>query len=509
MLSSILVLLAASTAVVFSASGVRWVLDALDGAPPLKGWTWSASLLGLKLLNQGYWLMPGLILLLSVSWLLRLFLGAYWGGLRERFARLSSRFAASGSSGTDWLASDRLPLLMVLAGLAGSLLVGVYPYLHAINPGSILVGYDVRTAYSHYLQHMLGENPLGAVGYSLHNDRTGFLIFQYFLALLTGSAGLAVRIVPALLAVLLTISTYLFVRMGVKDRLLAATAALFAAFSLLVVSGINAGLDADWLAMSEVLVFLSLLLMGLNRSDRRYVALSIVASVLILFTHPWTWLATLGVVAAYAVLTAARDFVIHDRKDLRFELTSVGSIIVVDYAADVSKRLLGGVSGVQDVYSSTSSTLALANIPKVLSSLAPTLQYWLGGALDNSLIIVLAVVGVITMPDIGSRMNRLLLSWMAVTSGGVLLYGYCPCVPGTPIASLSFFQARIILLAPLQILGAMGFLSLLRFLTGLMSAGGYENQRLVKAFVILAYISVLGAMLGYALQNVGALYTGS
>jgi hypothetical protein len=507
MLSSILVLLAASTAVVFSASGVRWVLNALDGGVPLEGWDWSASLLGLKLLNQAYWLMPGLILLLFVSWLLRLFLEAWrgleltldWSAPKKYFAGLWSRLTQARTQGDTWWESNRSANILLVASLAGSLFVGLYPYLHAINPSSILVGYDVRMAYSPYLKHMLGQDPLGAVAYSLHNDRGGFLLFQYLLALLTGSADLALRAVPALLALLLTVSTYFFVRTGAKDKLLAATASLFAAFSPLVVTGVNGGLDAGWLAMSEVFVFLSLLLVGLNRPDRRYVALSIVVSVLILFTHPWTWLATLGVVAAYALFTATRALVIRDRKGLRFELASMGSILVVNLVVDGAKRLVGGLSGVGDVYSSTSSTLALANIPNVLSSLAPTLRYFLGGALDNSLIIVLAFVGVITLPDLGNRMNRLLLSWMAVASGGILLYGY----------SLSFFQARIVLLAPLQVLGAMGLLSLLRYLTGLMSAGGYENRRLVRAFVALAYISVFGAMLGYALQGVGALYTGS
>ncbi len=496
-LSSILVLLAASTAVVYSVSAARWVLDAFDGAPPLKDWTWRACALGLRLLNQPYWLMPGLILLLFLSWPLRLLLGAFWENLQRRFARFSSRFAPAGSQGGGWLESKRLPPLLLVVSLAGSLFVGSYPYLHAINPKSILVGYDVRTFYYHSLQQMLGQSPLGAVSYSLENARTGFLLFQYFVALLTGSAGLAVRVVPALLALLLTVSTYFFVRAGTKNKLLAATAALFAAFSLLVVSGTNAGLDADWLAMSEALAFLSLLLVGLDRSDRRYVALSVVPSVLILFTHPWTWIATLGVIATYFLLTAARALVTCDRRGLRFDLASVGSVFIVNLAVDGAKHLLGGLSGVQTVYGDTTSTLALSNVPKVLGSLALTLRGWLGGGLDNSLIIVFAIVGVVTLPDLRGRMNRLLLSWMVVTSGGILLYGY----------SAGGFQARIVLLAPLQVLGAMGFLSLLRYFTGLMGAGGYENRRLVKAFVALAYISVLGAMLAFVLQNVGFLYT--
>jgi hypothetical protein len=498
MLSSILVLLTASTALVFAASGLRWVVNAIDGEPPLQGWTWSPTILAMKLLNQQYWLLPDLVLLLFVSWLLRLFLGAYWGDLKANFARLSFRFAISGEQGTDQLDSGRLPLLILLASLAGSLFVGSYPYLHEINPTSRIIGYDVHILYYPPLQHMLSLDPRGAVGYALGNVRAGFFLFQYVLALLTGSEGLAVRVVPALLALLLTISTYFFVRTGVKDRLLGATAALFAAFSFLVVSGINAGIDADWLATSEALVFLSLLLLGLDRKDRRYVVLSMIVSVLVLYTHPWIWLATLSVVAAYTLLTAARAFKIHDRKDLGFELTSAGLIILVNIAADLTRQLLGSPSVVQDVTGATVGSLALSNIPNVFNSLAPTLNDFLGGALDNSLIVVLAIVGVVALPELRSRMSRLLLSWMAVVSPGIFFYGYSP----------GFLQARVILLAPLQILAAIGFLSLLRYLSGLMGAGGYENQRLVKAFVALAYISMFGAMLGYALQNAGFLYTG-
>ncbi|MGD1055445.1 MAG: hypothetical protein ABR867_05120, partial [Nitrososphaerales archaeon] len=125
-------------------------------------------------------------------------------------------------------------------------------------------------------------------------------------------------------------------------------------------------------------------------------------------------------------------------------------------------------------------------------------RYFLGGSLDNSLIILLALVGVVAMPDLRGRMNRLLLSWVAVDSTVILLYQYTPF----------FLQARVILFAPLQVLAAMGFLSLLRYFTGLMAAGGHGDQRLVKAFVFLAYVSVFGAMLGYALENVGYVYTG-
>lgn len=498
-LSSVLIALAASTAALYSFSGARWVLDAIDGAPPLKGWTWVPSILGLKLLNQVYWLMPLLIIVLFFSWTARLILEWWWDGLKGYIGKLSSVFDATGELGADWPATHRFPLIILLASVVGSLFVGFYPYLNGINPTSTVVGYDVNTLYYPFLKHMLGQSPLDAVSYSLTNARTSFFLLQYFLALLFGSEGLAIRVVPALLGVLLTVTTYFFVWKLAKDRLLASTAALFGVFSIQTVSAINAGLDAEWLSLSGVFVFLALLFVGLERKDTRCVALSFLASVFILFTHPWTWLATLGVVGVYSLLATARAIVIRDNTGLRFELTSMGSVLAASFAVDVVKQLLlGDLGGVQSVYGNAVGSLSLANIPTAYDSLSSNLRYFLGGSLDNSLIILLALVGVIAMPDLRGRMNRLLLSWVAVDSTVILLYQYTPF----------FLQARVILFAPLQVLAAMGFLSLLRYFTGLMAAGGHGDQRLVKAFMFLAYVSVFGAMLGYALENVGYVYTG-
>ena len=497
-LASILVVLAASAAAVFFLSMVRWVLNPIDGAAPLSGWTWSPSVLAIKLLNQPYWLLPRLVLFLFIAWPLGLLFAAYWRHVRGFFAKISPRFTSVDSSGVEWLAPNRSQLLLVVAGLAGAFFVGLYPYLPAINPSSALVGSDVRTYYFNAAQQMVSQGPLAVVGSRLQNDRTGFLLFEYVLARLTGSVDFSVRVIPSLLAALLAASTYLFVRSGSKDRLLAGTASLFAAFSFQVVTGINGGLDANWLAASESLVFLSLLLVGLNRSDRRYLVLSVVASALVLFTHPWTWLMTMGVVATYGLLTWARALVTQERGSLRFELASVASVVLVNLVMDGAKSLLGSSSAVRDVYTSSASSLSLANLSSSLGALQSTLAVYLGGAFDNPVIVAFAIVGLFTMADLLSRMNRLLFSWVAVASVGILFSPY----------NQSFYQARIIALVPLQVLAGIGFLSVLRYLSGLMSAQGYENQGSVRAFVILAYITVFGAMIGYALQNVGFLYTG-
>ncbi|MBI3858869.1 MAG: hypothetical protein HY296_01305 [Thaumarchaeota archaeon] len=497
--ASILFLVVGSAAALFFVSGARWILNASDGAKPLVGWTWLASIEALRLVNLIYWVFPQLVLILFLIWPVKLVLPYLWERIRSRFSRVPPLTSESRmSESLRQFSEGRLPLAMFAIAMIFSAFVGIYPYLPSINPGSTLVGYDVNIFYFPTLQSMQAQSPGEAVGAALSNDRAGFLILQYAVSLLPRGPAVAVRIIPVLLAVLLAVTTYIFVKAGSGNRLLASTAALFAAFSFEVVSGINAGLDADWLAMSEALVFLSLLLVGLNRPDRRYVVLSSGVLVLVLFTHPWTWLVMLGLLGLYSVLTAGLATWSKDMTGLRHELTSLAMVFAISGTADLSKRLLGTPSGVQDVLNSSAHTLSLSSIPSALSSLSSSLRLFLGGALDNPLIIVLSIVGLLALPGLHSRMTRLLVSWMAIASGPLLLYKF----------SFSYLQARVIIIAPLQILAAVGLIALMHYFIQSMRLGGYENHRTEQLVFVLVCVAVTGAFVGYSLENVGFVYTG-
>jgi len=500
LLTRVLLLFAASTAIVFGAAGTRWALNAVDGAKPMAGPTWALTLIALKVGNFPYWMLPGLILFFFLAWPLRLLISPFREILRNYFVRLSARFGPDEGTAYDSLGSGRFPTYLLIVSVALSLFVGLYPYLPRINPAAILFGFDVRVAYFPTGQKMAGLDLPGAIGYAFNSDRVVYWLFQYGLSILLGSVDLAVRIVPALLASFLVLSTYLFVRTWCNDRLLAATSSLFSVFSFLTVTGVNGGLYADWLATSEALIFLSLLSVGLRRTDMRFVAASAGASILMLYTHPWTWLATLGVVVAYVLFTAVHARITGKRGNLRFEVVSISLIIAFNAVVDVSRSLLVGSSGLRVAYGSTASSLSLANIPNALDSLRSTVLYYLGSALDNSLIVVLAVIGILTMADLGNRMNRLVLAWTAVTSVGIFLSGYSP---------LQFYQARILLLVPLHIPAAMGLAVGVRHLSGLMGRGSGRGDFLARLFIVLVYVSVFGAMLAYALEDVGSLYTGT
>ena len=271
MLAPILLLSLAPFTVLSSLSLLRWVGNLIDGGIPLTDWTWTPSIVLLKLLNMGYWLLPFMFLFLFSAWCVRPMLGPLVLLADRFFQTRTGRSPRSDGSeqlglGVRLLFSSKWPFYLLFTGMISAVFVGVYPYLPMINRTSTLVGFDVRWFYFDDLLAMLNLDPSHAIGFAFKNDRAGMLLLQYGLAGIVGSADLAVRIIPALLAVLLALTTYYFVRFGFGNRELAATASLIAPFSFMVVGGINGGLEAAWLAASEALAFLTLLTVGMSRN---------------------------------------------------------------------------------------------------------------------------------------------------------------------------------------------------------------------------------------------------
>jgi hypothetical protein len=473
----------------------RWLVDAADGATPFSDWTWGASLVQLKLSDLIYPFLPRVVLLFLAAWALRLVLSTIWDDVRAASFRALWAF----SPGADWGGEliGRKGVAMVLAlSLSFSAIVGAYIYAPAINPTSALVGVDVRQFYSEAAQAMFGTSPFAALKYAVANDRTLYLLFQYALGELVGSPGIAVRMMPAVLSVLLTISTYWFMKAATGDGLLSATAALFASFSFQVTVGIDGGLYANWLAMVETFFFFAALLRGLRRESPADLAACSGLSVLILFTHPWTWFAVMGVVVVYAFSSIARSRMSRDVDGLRHELAFLGAVLLTGLAANGAKHFLPTGSGLSTVYGYTLSGFDLSQVPLIVGALESTLTGYLAGALANPPMIVLGIVGVLALSDLRKSPNRLLLSWLATASVGTILSGY----------SAGFLQSRVIYLIPFQAFGAIGFVSILRFLSAAISGPGGTPSGASKAFVVLAYLVLVCALASYALQTVGYLY---
>ena len=511
-LAPIVLLMAGSVGLLSFLSAGRWLANAVDGVAPFSDWTWGPSLTLLSVVNQCYWLLPRLFLLLFLAWGVRLVLALYWDeamAFREGFARLFGPLV--GGSETSSPGEGHAGTILLVA-LLGAAIAGLYPYFPAINPSSVLSSPSVGASYYAPVQLMLNEGSSWALGYAYTHASPVVLFLTYSLAAFFGSADTAVRLVPALLAFLFAGTTYFFAKAALKDATVAATASLFAAFSYVTVVGVNAGLEDGWLAASVTLVFFTLFLTGQEKSSWRWVAGSLLASILIMPTHAWTWLFTMAVTAAFAIFVAARRVLPSHGGHLRFSLASTGLVLGANAAAYALAYRLGGVASPSGFYGTLASDFSLSNLGGAVGGLQSTLSLFLGGALDETVVVCFAIVGVITMADLLADSRGLLFLWLLVGSLGAVFVGF----------GLAFPVARILMLIPVQVFAAMGFVATVRYLSGLIARGVVEAgvsqagglrwtfvspsaDATVRVFVALSYISLFAVLASYALQMVGIL----
>src|SRR5438445_2084742 len=126
------------------------------------------------------------------------------------------------------------PKLMLAVSLVVSSLLAFVPYRPDLNPNGMLVGID-SPSYVNWINQMLQRPLLQALQYSfvegLDGSRPLLLIPLYLVASTGISPNLIIEYLPMLLAPLLSLSSYLFVRFGQGGARLAGLTALFTSTS--------------------------------------------------------------------------------------------------------------------------------------------------------------------------------------------------------------------------------------------------------------------------------------
>src|SRR5207302_4368867 len=138
---------------------------------------------------------------------------------------------------------------------------------------------------------------------------------------------------PMLLAPLLALSTYTFVRFGQGNASLAGLTALFTPFTIYLPVGLWGGYYANMLALVFAYLFLTLLLVfSKSPSAPKYCGM-FALSIALFLTHPWTWvlIATVGLVFALS-LWRETHLLIH--------LKSIAGIVIAGVALDILKSTL-------------------------------------------------------------------------------------------------------------------------------------------------------------------------
>src|SRR5256886_1557625 len=392
--------------------------------------------------------------------------------LSEPFARIISFVrtrSLSESAQTFKILSH--PRLLLIIGIAASVLLAFVPYRPDLNPNGILVGVDSPT-YVTWINQMLARPPSQALQYSfiegLDGSRPLLLIVLYMVASLGVSPSQIIEYLPMILAPLLALSSYVFVRLGNGCANLAVLTALFTPFTFYLSVGLWGGYYANMLALVFAYLFLTLLLLfSKSPSIPKYCAM-LALSVAVFLTHPWTWVLIVTACLVFAVsLWRETGRSIH--------LKSVTGIIVAGIGLDLLKSIVFATRTVAaDV---TTKLPTSGQVASFWTNLVDGLLYTHNGLLGNWIILALGLLAVFAL-RFKDWFERLVILWVGVASIPFLVLD-------------SYSQTRILYDLPIPVLMSS---ALLFFLL----AVSVRNIRSPGIIIIL--ILVLCA--NYALQGI-------
>lgn len=363
------------------------------------------------------------------------------------------------------------PRLTLAVGLVVSSLLAFVPYRSDLNPSGILVGIDSPT-YVTWISQMTSKPLLQALQYSfvegLDGSRPLLLIPLYLVASVGISPDLIIEYLPMVLAPLLSLSTFIFVRFGQGSARLAGLTSLFTSTSFYITAGMWGGYYANMLGLIETYLFLTfLLLFSKSPSTGRYGAM-FALSIALFLTHPWTWVLIVAVSLVFAVS-------VWKETGRFFHLKAIIGIIVSGIILDVLKSSVFATRAVAADLATKVPTVGQAS--SFWTNLVDALLYTHGGILGNWLVLGLGLLSVFAL-HFKDRFERLLILWVGVASVPFLLLD-------------SYSQTRIVYDLPIPVLGSIAVLFFLPQV-------GSRNIRWPGPLIL--FLLVLGA--SYALQSI-------
>lgn len=467
------------------ASASSWVSNVFDYEVPFgPGLRWKFPTFDLQLFNVLYPLTSWLFILFLYSWI-------WIPALKYAFPRVAAlkRLSSSLKRGKLLRVQDtvsarklnrRYLALGLLLSLATAVFIAYYPYVHL--PNGTLVGSD-SAAYYGWLTQLAVKGPLAA----FETDRPLPNLLMYSIQWATGSQPeTVVRITPMILAVLLNLAVFWFVKQGTKDEHLALTASILSTFSFQTTIGLFAYFAANWLAIIESLLMLVFLLKSFEKQSWKYAAASALIAFAVLLTHPYTWEVLMAILVFCLAWTLFRRR--PDRKPQIVPLFFILASNLVFYVAYTLAPFGQGVSNGAGTVSSVLSSISISNLLNLQTNLASMVQSFVGGLFGNPLLILLAILGVLSMFNLAKTFNRIMLLWIVVPSLAILAVSPDP------------YYYRFIYLIPIQIQAAAGLNWTLDKLGHTRSS--LETDKTLRTAPALIATLVLLLLLNYALRSV-------
>jgi hypothetical protein len=386
------------------------------------------------------------------------------------------------------------------AGAALACLLGAYavelPYLHSAWIHLKPIGVDAAF-YTRILSETSTPDQLFALMVS--EPRALYIALLYTTRSLTGMTTEAtVTVGPAVLLVLLAAATYLFAAAALRDERLASLASALSVFSVQTTVGIYAGIYTNWLALAEVAVFYALLVMWTSKGRKRHLVGAILVSILLLFTHLWTWPFLLAALACQTLLVSASTGRKLKRARIEYrELFSVSMIAGTSITIAVLVMLYTSPSGLSGVlagvisYSQLVKSVQIQYLANLALVLFMTLTRYVGGFFANGFLFALSILGAWEARRYSGTFQRVLFSWLLVSSILTVLIE-------------PQFQWRVLFLVPYCLSASLGVHFLARTLLQYQArtAPSRTDSILVRVLVTVVVTAVLLALVNYTLRSV-------
>lgn len=388
-----------------------------------------------------------------------------------------------------------ISVLLLLLALVVSVLVAFSPYASA----GVLRGVDTRYYY-------VALSSIHSFSDFLTIFRVNYtalcLLFFYAMEVFTGWDPYLVMIAgPAALAALLVIVSYLFILGVTRNWLGAGFSGMLAAASFQVTVGLYAGIFANFLAVSFVLLVFYFLSTPFTKFR---VILMILASYAVLLAHVWTWGIMMGAVGVSAIFSGL--LWLGDRKASALKCSVVAhSLLLLCGSLPVMMAYLGSylslpssgiAASLANVLQIEVGSMSIARLGGIIPSLSATLTRFVGAIFAYPLTLALTIVGFIFLARTNVRSIGPFVGLSVVTSVSILL------------VDLSY-QWRVLYLIPFQALAAVGVMALLRTIEWVAARVGIDpTTRSVRLAEALLVGVILLDSVNYALSAVAYLPTG-
>ncbi len=405
-----------------------------------------------------------------------------WLVARVKCGRLIDKlngFLGSGEGrgfGFDFLGGRGIVVLAVVVSAAISCLFVVFTVLPWSNPTGMMVSQDSPVYYS-WVTHMRSIDVNSALTFAFGNDRAVFLVLCYALSFVFPTASV-IQFSAAFLLVMLIVVSVFILKLFTSSRRVLVLGALLVPFSFQGLGLIYAGYFANMLALILIFVYIVLFFKLIEKWSTLNFFVLLGVSVLILFSHSWTWFVFALTILMFLFLEW-RSIAGDRRLMIRFrgKALLVGTTVGVGFAIDLVRRFLSPVSSSASALGTAQSSLGFPNPAFLMSGLKQFVEAVNGGVYANQLLVVFSFVGFLILLRFKSEVSRFFISWMFVIFVSILF------------AAESFVFDRSLFILPWLVLSSLGLAFGIGFVSHRVGqTSGLKSFRLVVVLLALAFV---------------------